>query len=228
MPLLVTSPRAPPDSNRAVRAGPPCARLPSALLSAERHGATCVATAEREALQRKASRSLPAALAATLRANRTRTIDLFRVMDMNLDGVVSKDELGKMLENIGLHVGAAELDELFERLDPDGSGGIVFRELHRVLREAELEEEALRSPPRAALDARAAAFALSYEQLAAAPAAEVGERPVSEDDLRVLEEILAVATAHAARETGELSAERIAANVTLVGMQNAYETVLAR
>ena len=64
-----------------------------------------------------------------LRKHHTRVIDLFRALDRNQDGHVSREELGAALTSLGVHASVAEADALFAKLDPDGSQSIEFKEL---------------------------------------------------------------------------------------------------
>ena len=100
--------------------------------------------AERRALRSAPAHAVPQQLAALLQHHHTRVIDLFRALDKNADGEVTRDELESALASLGVRASKGELNELFERLDPDGSGGIVFRELQLAMIEA-TREEALRS-----------------------------------------------------------------------------------
>ncbi|EOD21783.1 hypothetical protein EMIHUDRAFT_60191, partial [Emiliania huxleyi CCMP1516] len=65
-----------------------------------------------------------------------RVLDLFRALDRNEDGLVSRGELRSKLMGLGLQVSPHELNELFYALDPDGSGAIDYEELRRALLEA--------------------------------------------------------------------------------------------
>ena len=65
--------------------------------------------------------------------------DLFRALDKNADGEVTKSELAQALRSLGVQASGAELEELFAQLDPDGSGGIVFRELQQAILAASRE-----------------------------------------------------------------------------------------
>ena len=87
---------------------------------------------ERRALRATPASDIPVRLAALLQQHHTRVIDLFRALDKNADGQVTKDELESALASLGVRTSRDELHDLFERLDPDGSGGIVFRELQVI------------------------------------------------------------------------------------------------
>ena len=76
--------------------------------------------------------SLPRGLAATLRANHARVLDLFRALDADADGMVSRDELAATLGRLGLHASREDVDALFDSIDADGSDRIDFRELQKV------------------------------------------------------------------------------------------------
>ena len=95
---------------------------------------------ERQGLRDAPTESLPQRLAALLQHHHTRVIDLFRALDKNSDGSVTRAELAESLEKLGINASHDELNELFERLDPDRSGGIVFRELQLALLAATREE----------------------------------------------------------------------------------------
>ena len=49
---------------------------------------------------------------------------------------VDRKEFEAAMAAIGIEARGAELDELFKRFDPDGSGKIDYRELHALLRQA--------------------------------------------------------------------------------------------
>ena len=75
-------------------------------------------------------------LRQALAANATRVIDLFREWDEDGDGdgQVSKKEFRKVLAMLGLQVAKADAEELFDQLDPDGSGNINYKEFNSLLR----------------------------------------------------------------------------------------------
>ena len=95
--------------------------------------------AERKALQASSASTIPQQLAALLQQHHTRVIDLFRALDKNADGEVTRPELADALLQLGVEATDDEVDELFDRLDPDHSGGIVFRELQKALSDATRE-----------------------------------------------------------------------------------------
>lgn len=190
---------------------------------------------------------IPRSLAAVLAHNHTRVLDLFRVADENLDGVVTRSELHRLMLRLGIEVSLAELDELFvrarpfdqtprhmpgafapanqtarcsaqDRLDPDASGGIEFRELQRALRDA----ASLPAPlPPTALSPPPSQRSRSPEMSAAgAPP----PAPPIEPELRMLDEMLGVALSATASE----QPRNPAAAVNLLRMLSAYEVVLQR
>jgi len=81
-------------------------------------------------------------IAAHLRANAARVLDLFREWDTDNDGVVSRAEFHRAMPKLGLDVSEAFLDELFDKWRKDGDadlskeGGLQYQELATVLRRA--------------------------------------------------------------------------------------------
>ena len=64
-----------------------------------------------------------------------RVSELFRTLDKNGDGNVSKAEFAKALPLIGFDGSdTSAIDALFEELDADGSGTIAYVELEKLLR----------------------------------------------------------------------------------------------
>ena len=151
-----------------------------------------VTTPQREALRRTTPGRLPQGLAAVLKHNYTRVIDLFRVADENLDGVVSKTEFHSLLSKLGIEVRDEELHDLFSWLDPDASGGIEFRELQSALRQAADAPAASAAAP-APAQRHGSATRLAPTAAAQRPEEEPG--PPTEAELRLLREMLDVATA---------------------------------
>ena len=91
---------------------------------------------ERRQLASTGAAAVPAQLSALLQRHHTRVIDLFRVLDKDSDGEVTKAELAIALASLGVSVSSAELNSLFQELDPDRSGGIVLRELQSAMTRA--------------------------------------------------------------------------------------------
>lgn len=144
--------------------------------------------AERKALRAAPALALPQQLASLLQLHHTRVIEcaasdrwesaqtlsppfarrvrrrgrlarsLFRALDKNADGQVTKPELAEALSSLGVQASREELDLLFERLDPDGSGGIVFRELQLAILAATREEPASDYPARGRESVRESGF----------------------------------------------------------------------
>ena len=73
-------------------------------------------------------------LAAALRANATRVLDLFKSWDVDGNGEVSRREFHEAMPALGLEVPAADIDILFNEWDKDGGGAIGYRELKKILR----------------------------------------------------------------------------------------------
>lgn len=60
--------------------------------------------------------------------------DLFSMCDMDGDGELTKVELGKVIEDLGIDASKADLDNLFKQLDADNNGTVCFEEFLRGLR----------------------------------------------------------------------------------------------
>lgn len=88
---------------------------------------------EKKELSATSTANLPKVLASLLREHKTRVMDLFRAIDTNTDGMVTRQELESALLQMQINFTEGDLDELFSTLDPDGSKGIDFRELQRAL-----------------------------------------------------------------------------------------------
>ena len=86
-----------------------------------------------------AEKTVSQKLVAALRANRARVLDLFRQMDENGDGEISRDEFMTAFQEEdrimdGLDVPTSACGALFDEWDADGSGSISFGELRKILR----------------------------------------------------------------------------------------------
>lgn len=73
-------------------------------------------------------------IAAALRHNAGKVMDLFREWDQDGDGEVSKKEFRKAMPAIGLEVPVKEVDALFDSWDKDGGGSLNYKELSKILR----------------------------------------------------------------------------------------------
>ena len=81
-------------------------------------------------------------LLSFLEANVSKMMDLFRAMDTDGDGLLTKTELRKALTSLGFEFSDSrlvatqgdEVDAFFKLMDKDGSGSVDYNELRRVLR----------------------------------------------------------------------------------------------
>ena len=63
-----------------------------------------------------------------------RLVDLFREWDANNDGRISRKEFREaVMQRLKLDLTAQEVDSIFSRCDPDGSGEVSFKELKVIL-----------------------------------------------------------------------------------------------
>ena len=86
-------------------------------------------------------------LADMLDVNYSRVSDLFRAWDTNGDGKISRTEFRRAMEFLKLPSTDAEIDELFDKFDRDGSGSLNFKELQK---EIQLARKRASSPNRPA------------------------------------------------------------------------------
>lgn len=81
--------------------------------------------------------SLPTKLGSVLLQHRARALDLFRSMDVDGDGTLSRSEFVRGVRALGL-VGPTdpedEIEELFAQFDVDGNGMLDYEELSRLLK----------------------------------------------------------------------------------------------
>ena len=82
-----------------------------------------------------------------LDVNYSRVSDLFRAWDTNGDGKISRTEFRRAMEFLKLPSTDAEIDELFDKFDRDGSGSLNFKELQK---EIQLARKRASSPNRPA------------------------------------------------------------------------------
>lgn len=82
----------------------------------------------------KNEQPLAVRLGQALMKQSLRAIDLLRSWDVNGDGEISRDEFETAIHGLGLSASKAELDEVFDALDDDGSGTLELSELKAHLR----------------------------------------------------------------------------------------------
>jgi len=95
-----------------------------------------ITSPQRRVIGRLHHHRLPAALAYTLAANHARVLDLFRALDTEDAGQITRKQLRKMMTELNLAVSSKELSETYDALDPDRRGIIYFRDLQQALYEA--------------------------------------------------------------------------------------------
>jgi hypothetical protein len=106
-----------------------------AAASQRGHGAQFapLSLADKHRLRRAKPATVSQVMAALLREHHTRVLDLFRVLDTNRDGVVSKAELRKALHTLGVSAPSTEVEDLFRKLDPECLTGRPNSEATHVL-----------------------------------------------------------------------------------------------
>ena len=80
-----------------------------------------------------AERESGAALYEAMMQNSTKVIELFKFLDQNEDGAVSKKEFRRAPALLGIKMPATEVDALFDAFDSDGLGILSFKELTKLL-----------------------------------------------------------------------------------------------
>eukprot|EP01028_Stygiella_incarcerata_P005960 TRINITY_DN2459_c0_g1_i1.p1 TRINITY_DN2459_c0_g1~~TRINITY_DN2459_c0_g1_i1.p1 ORF type:complete len:1822 (-),score=519.58 TRINITY_DN2459_c0_g1_i1:603-6068(-) len=75
-----------------------------------------------------------------IQQKRKRALDAFRLFDKNGDGVVSREEFGKTLEELGLAVPEADLSLLVDRFDTDKNGTVDYQEFQNFCSTGPLQE----------------------------------------------------------------------------------------
>ncbi len=81
----------------------------------------------------EAERESGAALYEAMMQNSTKVIELFKFLDQNEDGAVSKKEFRRAPALLGIKMPATEVDALFDLMDYDDSGDITTAELGQAL-----------------------------------------------------------------------------------------------
>lgn len=54
--------------------------------------------------------------------------EAFQLFDKDSSGYIDRDELGALMEALGVHLEQAELNNLYTEMDPSGDGRIDFKE----------------------------------------------------------------------------------------------------
>jgi len=75
-------------------------------------------------------------IAAGLKKNSARVLDLFRSWDTDGDGEVSRSEFHRAMPELGLEVPKRDIDELFDEWDKGGDGALNLKDLQRILAQA--------------------------------------------------------------------------------------------
>ena len=63
-----------------------------------------------------------------------RVVDLFREWDDDGSGSVSRAEFAKAMAQLGYNGSAEDVDLVFDSMDPDGSGSLMYNELQALLK----------------------------------------------------------------------------------------------
>ena len=95
---------------------------------------TAAATATAPASAASSAAPIIEQLREALVSNLARVLDLFRGLDHDGSGLISKSEFRKAVPSLGLGVDTQAADSLFEALDGNNSGSVEYTELKRLLR----------------------------------------------------------------------------------------------
>ena len=162
----------------------------------------------------------------------SRIIDLFRLLDRNLDGAVTKQELATALDSLRIECTTDELDELFDYLDPNGDGVIVFRELQQAIYAAQrggrpsqaVPSHAKRSRPPSPYAGAPTGGGGAAGEMAASRGGLSPPAAIEGKDWLFLSEMVEVARSSVAQDL----AQGKPAAMSLLRMTSAYETVRRR
>ena len=59
-------------------------------------------------------------------------IEAFNSCDLNEDGIISRDELRRLIESRGFYVSEKEVTTLIEKIDKDRDGKISYHEVSKM------------------------------------------------------------------------------------------------
>ena len=85
-------------------------------------------------LENNSEKSVQEQLREAVALNAKRVIDVFRALDADGDGTITKDEFRAAMPRLGLEAPVGKIDALFNVYDPDRSGFIEYEELKKMLR----------------------------------------------------------------------------------------------
>ena len=105
------------------------------------------------------SETIPDQLRKALQKNHARVTDLFRQLDDDESGSVSRAEFIKAMGEFGMVADAEALAAVFRTFDTDDSGWIAYAELDRLLRKSFVKHPKLTSSPLAGSDGKTSAVA---------------------------------------------------------------------
>ena len=121
-PLPPESPEPPPEDAPPEKRGPPISAKLSAFKSLDAEAAL---------------RTLPHTLQQNLASMMGRLTDLFRAIDADGNGWISKKEFVGALSSLGLEASKREFEKVFDSFDKDGSGTVEYTEFEKVIRKGD-------------------------------------------------------------------------------------------